>query len=896
MVEMQRLTRASSSSLFAFLLCFDFPVSIATGQPDEDRAAPTLMPVSGEGETEAAEPATQPSAEPTTQPSSEEPPSEGSDEETEPAGEIDGEAEPDNAPTGILELLPPTTTTESDTPETGSSDQTEPAVDDPAPAEVLPDSAPEVEETPPVEPTDEPTPETPPSPVETPVLDEPVQTPEVEEPPSDPPATPEIEVPSTQPVDFESMMREPSPPTDEEILEGLRLRGDGLATLATQVQAVPFEVRFLSIGHVAAAAGSRRPRALLDFVRENFRFEPYNGAVRGARGVLFSRSGNSADLSLLLAGLLDEAGMPWRMVRGTLDAEQTQLLLTTTAPSGEYRISDETYSALEDEAPRHRRGFEHWWIEANVRGDWLALDPSFPALRAGTAATEAEEVFGQGELPSPLNHTVLIRLRYRPPRRGTETALELETNLTDLTFRNLVLSFTAPDRRNIRARLSAASFEQESGLIALRDADQIWLDFEVTIGEHVRTVRKEIRNSGEGLDFFGSGVQVYSILFLPGWVGPDYHTAVAGGLVESISQQGRTLIEGVLLEEGTPRFRHSDSQPLVELLGPAAGLVGLTFALYSDQIGLALAPRFGVTAFYGWPRVLVVGALVSPEGLAVQLDLLEDGIETLPFTGVPGRSATGFQALRGRLNSHLSGAVVGRLTSLPTLSASNVLNQCWSEGRSFISASPTQHRQLSRVQAPRTVTDRIADDAREEGAVVLVPSRRIDVGSTERLAWWQMESATGRLAGVLDDGTRDAEAGLFVRIPETEQNLLWLHQTLSLAESLAATVVEREPPVPVSDDLCFMVCDLERVADSVCGDPLNGDLGRCLGSTELSDDPLGLGLSCGEMVDNFRCGATISRAVVEGRATVEVPDDDLFWGPWPESLSLFEPRRCHCPD
>jgi hypothetical protein len=63
------------------------------------------------------------------------------------------------------------------------------------------------------------------------------------------------------------------------------------------------------------------------FVRDAVRFEAYEGLLRGARGVLVSRSGNALDKSLLLKALLEESGHTCRLVGGTLSVEKALVLV-----------------------------------------------------------------------------------------------------------------------------------------------------------------------------------------------------------------------------------------------------------------------------------------------------------------------------------------------------------------------------------------------------------------------------------------------------------------------------------------------------------------------------------------------------------------------------------------
>jgi len=66
---------------------------------------------------------------------------------------------------------------------------------------------------------------------------------------------------------------------------------------------------------------------IIEFVSKDILFEQYSGLLRGAKGTLMSRAGNSLDQSTLLAKLLNDAGYEARIVRGKLPTEATQQLV-----------------------------------------------------------------------------------------------------------------------------------------------------------------------------------------------------------------------------------------------------------------------------------------------------------------------------------------------------------------------------------------------------------------------------------------------------------------------------------------------------------------------------------------------------------------------------------------
>ncbi len=66
---------------------------------------------------------------------------------------------------------------------------------------------------------------------------------------------------------------------------------------------------------------------LVDFVRNSIFFQQYPGLLRGAKGTLISRSGNSLDQAVLLATLLKNNGQEARVLRATLNPAQVKLLI-----------------------------------------------------------------------------------------------------------------------------------------------------------------------------------------------------------------------------------------------------------------------------------------------------------------------------------------------------------------------------------------------------------------------------------------------------------------------------------------------------------------------------------------------------------------------------------------
>lgn len=202
----------------------------------------------------------------------------------------------------------------------------------------------------------------------------------------------------------------------------------------------------------ATVAGSTE--AMLEYVAEHIRYEPYSGVLRGPEGTIASRSGNSADQALLLASLLADAGVPYRFAVGEVDDAVASSLLESSIVDAETAhadaISGMSGALMEDgtdpieagdPAPSERidrwvdekmtdaielitsqladadielsAGFSqlpaseltrHVWVQANEHGEWIDLDPSLPTNPIGQPLAVIDET--TDALPDDMHHVV----------------------------------------------------------------------------------------------------------------------------------------------------------------------------------------------------------------------------------------------------------------------------------------------------------------------------------------------------------------------------------------------------------------------------------------------------------------------------------------------------------
>jgi hypothetical protein len=190
---------------------------------------------------------------------------------------------------------------------------------------------------------------------------------------------------------------------------------------------------------------------LFAYVRDEIRFEPYWGALRGARGTLVSQAGNSVDKALLLHELLGAAGHRSRFAHGPLDPGEAERLREAAfrlgargpgvAPADPrvkafldtmQKETDERYrtvvTALADSGFVIPRGpappdegapaglTDHYWVQVQDGSQWRNLDPTFPDAAVGRAFARLAGT--PPAVPERLFHTIALRVIVEEPKEG----------------------------------------------------------------------------------------------------------------------------------------------------------------------------------------------------------------------------------------------------------------------------------------------------------------------------------------------------------------------------------------------------------------------------------------------------------------------------------------------
>jgi hypothetical protein len=231
--------------------------------------------------------------------------------------------------------------------------------------------------------------------------------------------------------------------------------------------------KIFSIDSVLDEIGTDNPAELFVWIRDNTYFVPYQGVLRGAKGVLIDKLGNGLDRSILLYETLIEAGFEARLAHAQLSMEQVEDLIKNTKPvpraffsptyspltesdrefidecstkygvDKEYleeavkkkelnntQIRDRLNSAVNREfnqiskwikkhrtkpnSDSHNTIYEsikdHWWVQYLDEAEWINLDLTLPEANPGDAIAEPSETLLLEELEEDLYHHITFKI------------------------------------------------------------------------------------------------------------------------------------------------------------------------------------------------------------------------------------------------------------------------------------------------------------------------------------------------------------------------------------------------------------------------------------------------------------------------------------------------------
>jgi hypothetical protein len=162
-------------------------------------------------------------------------------------------------------------------------------------------------------------------------------------------------------------------------------RADSIAQLLDKIEITQRSLPKDRLDASAALGATKDAREILAWVADKTRFVPYEGSLKGARGVLMDRSGNSLDRALLVRELLTLAGYQARIVSSasSVSINDTRSSgVTRTVRQGDRRndaseIASEIMAKVGAlNAATTAVESRHYWSQYRANNQWVDADPS----------------------------------------------------------------------------------------------------------------------------------------------------------------------------------------------------------------------------------------------------------------------------------------------------------------------------------------------------------------------------------------------------------------------------------------------------------------------------------------------------------------------------------------
>lgn len=465
-------------------------------------------------------------------------------------------------------------------------------------------------------------------------------------------------------------------------------------------------------------------------------------------------------------------------------------------------------SALQTPDDLAREASDHAWIEYMTEDKWVALDPSFKDAKPGETFADPASV--SESIPDAVAHHVTIRVRIEELAGGALTAREVlryRSASSDLAGTLVFLAhrleptpdgWTAAPELQVGPRRIRGQIVAGSGLgagaqqLGERVSDRLgrtargrgrgdlvaeWIDVEFaypggrtetvsrTLFDRARAARGQVPNAlrvapmplMQGIPAPLLGVHVLS--FHSGPQRPARALAVAVSYLPDLKKVMAT--QAALLASGrqprpedVERFLADAGAVLPKLLH----LRAQSFQLASAEIGRVLGGS-GVMFYEASPRLTIASLELAPRtngqgfDASFSIDLRRNALRGAN-TGVPPRAVAWANVIRGLLDSVIEHALTEELPLFRSSAVSTV---------SIIRNAQEQGIPLKVLTKTSDVDALgVADElkarlrASVDGALLIAPERPVLIGGTQRLAWWQIDPASGETLGVLDDGLHGA--------------------------------------------------------------------------------------------------------------------------------------------
>ncbi|MBN1314433.1 MAG: hypothetical protein JXA42_03160, partial [Anaerolineales bacterium] len=470
-------------------------------------------------------------------------------------------------------------------------------------------------------------------------------------------------------------------------------------------------------------------QSMFDYV-QSLGYESYKGSLRGTRGTLWSKGGNSMDQASLLIAMLRGSGIPARYRHGELGSVAAQELILSMFPVATGALGVIPPGAdLADPANDPQlleETMDHWWVEAYLPGlGWTDLDPCFENAGVGQTFYASLAVDGTdqiAEIPDSLRHKVTVTVKaenYYLLNIGNnglayEYPLVHTLNTVELTGKSVSLGHVV--NTTIQGGLLFYNlWHTYEPYLVIGDFETIiegeayedlisnfpfgtiihtaeWLLFEVRDPDgNVETYQREIvdrigydfrqnggnLNLGEqvGDDPMLSPLDSYTTLFAPGSVPADAFQRMVSGIQQDAVSLQAALVEAEELEatqSPTPEEQAAIQQlerQRWEAMNRVGTFVLMTYYSISDQAQQERDDLMLSSAYPDSPRIAIFSCQAETgeePGMTLAIDLLENDVRILAGPRQNQEAAWSSRFIRGLFDTTLEGQILEQTITGPS--------------------------------------------------------------------------------------------------------------------------------------------------------------------------------------------------------------------------------------
>jgi hypothetical protein len=585
------------------------------------------------------------------------------------------------------------------------------------------------------------------------------------------------------------------------------------------------------------------PEAIFRFVADHVRYEPYSGLLRGAAGTYFGRAGNSVDQSLLLARVLEGVGVDTRLAVGSIGDDVAAQLLDATvldaqaleehrtmAWSGQLpgyeeapevpsiatylpaydgdtqtemvddwllQRTGETLGLIDDtlaEAgislpagyatlPASERN-AHVWLQADIGGEWVDLDPSLPGLAFGEALTQADETLT--DLPLERTHVIELAIVAETLEDGAlveERLMEAALPAWEVAGEPIVIAHVGPDADPALSQRFEAVLGITSRHPVLVVGDGAEAGTAIQFGEPGAD-----GGGGLGGGFFDASSSLPEVT--AEWIeatikSPDADpVTIRRAIFDRVPADARAN-EAVSVDDlastaevdidgdGTPELPPDLTVTwLTVATGHPSPLSGVLELAEEDERLLSIVPwtqqmvthlaeggpiqPLGIDAFVDAPNLTAVSGTVSKADggeLAgeTSIDVWHRSHGVLPVAGTaPPAVPAALPGILAQASEQLvAGEVLDTSAADHSVTVSKVLDAAAELGTPITAITGAEavdglpYSELAKSTLRRALAD---------GWVAVAPASPVEVQGQERVGWWLVDPERGRVVDQMDDG------------------------------------------------------------------------------------------------------------------------------------------------